>query len=152
MRRTPDYEGLRPASERASVAARAASRKSGSGCEITLRRELWRLGLRYRIAPRGIAGRPDVVFAAARVAVFCDGDFWHGRDLEHRLARLAAGHNAPYWVAKIRTNCERDQRRTLELEALCWRVLRFWESDIQRNASQIAETIRSEVEGRLIDL
>ena len=48
--------------------------------------------------------------------MFCDGDFWHGRDLETRLARLASGHNAPYWVAKLRANVERDRRVTAQLE------------------------------------
>ena len=49
--------------------------------ELALRRSLWQLGLRYRLHPRGLLGRPDLVFTKARVVVFLDGDFWHGRTL-----------------------------------------------------------------------
>jgi DNA mismatch endonuclease Vsr len=100
----PRFEVLRPASARASAAARGASRKRDTRCEILLRRALWALGLRYRVDVGDLPGRPDIVFRRARVAVFCDGDYWHGRDLEARLKKLARGHNPAYWVAKIRAN------------------------------------------------
>jgi DNA mismatch endonuclease (patch repair protein) len=73
--------------------------------------------------------------------VFCDGDFWHGRDLAVRLAKLAKGHNAPYWVAKIQTNVARDRRHDAALAANGWTVLRYWESDVIRNASAIASEV-----------
>lgn len=113
-----------------------------------LRRAVWRVPLRYRIAPAGIPGRPDLVFSRARVVVFCDGDFWHGRDLDARLARLEAGHNASYWTAKIRANVERDARNTQRLQALGWCVLRFWETDIARDATTVAATIAEVVRAR----
>ncbi len=109
---------------------------------------MWRVPLRYRIAPAGLPGRPDLVFPRERVAVFCDGDFWHGRDLEARLAKLAGGHNAPYWTEKIRANVERDARHTEQLEAAGWLVLRFWESDILRDAAAIAQAIAEAVGAR----
>jgi len=68
------------------------------------------------------------VFVRARLAVFCDGDFWHGRNLEQRLAKLAGGHNAAYWVKKVQTNVDRDARNVAALVAAGWRVLRFWEA------------------------
>ena len=64
---------------------------------------------------------------------FCDGDFWHGRDLDQRVRRLERGHNAPYWVAEIRSNVARDQRHGGALARGGWLVLRFWESDITRD-------------------
>lgn len=143
MTRAPRYDGLSPASTGASAAARAASRKRGTGCEVALRAELWRRGLRYRIDVATLPGRPDVVFVGARVAVFCDGDFWHGRDLDARIAKLARGHNAPYWVAKIRANVARDVRHGRALASAGWTVLRYWESDILRDPIAIA----NEVEG-----
>jgi DNA mismatch endonuclease (patch repair protein) len=91
---------------------------------------LHRRGLRYCVASSGLPGRPDVVFAGAKVAVFCDGDYWHGRDLDKRIARLKTGHNAPYWVAKIGTNVARDARNNLALHQAGWTVLRLWETDI----------------------
>jgi DNA mismatch endonuclease (patch repair protein) len=82
------------------------------------------------------------------VAVFCDGDFWHGRNLAARLKKLGAGHNAPYWTAKIRKNAERDARHTRQLEADGWLVLRFWESDILDDAEALAFVLADAVRRR----
>jgi DNA mismatch endonuclease (patch repair protein) len=81
------------------------------------------------------------VFRRQRVLVFCDGDFWHGRDLDARVARLAKGHNSAYWVAKLRANVERDARNTRALKSLGWTVLRYWESDVVRSPDKIAASI-----------
>jgi DNA mismatch endonuclease, patch repair protein len=140
-RTTPSFEGLHPASERASAAARGASTKMNTHCEQVLCRELWRRGLRYRLHHPGLPGRPDIVFIKQRVVVFCDGDFWHGRDLNRRLAALAAGHNATYWLAKVQRNVERDRRQTEALEASGWIVLRFWETDILCRTGCVADQI-----------
>jgi DNA mismatch endonuclease (patch repair protein) len=140
-RTTPSFDGLHPASEKATAAARGASTKSNTRCELVLRRELWRRGLRYRLNHPGLVGRPDIVFTKQRVVVFCDGDFWHGRDLDKRLLKLAKGHNATYWLAKLQRNLERDSRQTGALEASGWMVLRFWETDIIRRANHVADQI-----------
>src|SRR5437879_6189268 len=103
----PAFTGLSPATPSSSRAARGASRKRDTLCELALRRELWSRGLRYRLCHPDLPGRPDIVFPAPRVAVFCDGDFWHGRHLGARVAKLARGHNPAYWVAKVRRNAER---------------------------------------------
>jgi DNA mismatch endonuclease (patch repair protein) len=142
-RRTPSYKGLHPVSERATKVGRAVSRKSGTRCELALRRVLWSRGLRFRITPWDLPGRPDLIFRRHKVAVFCDGDFWHGRDLEMRLAKLRRGHNAPYWVRKIQTNVERDNRVSAELREAGWVVLRFWEADIARNVERIADEVQA---------
>src|SRR5262245_1137091 len=91
---TPSFVGLAAACDGASRAARGASRKTNTRCEVALRRALWSRGLRFRLSAKGLAGRPDIIFTSAKVAVFCDGDFWHGRDLENRLTRLSSGNNA----------------------------------------------------------
>jgi DNA mismatch endonuclease (patch repair protein) len=114
-----------------------------------LRRALTALGLRYRVRYVRLPGRPDIVFPGARVVLFCDGDFWHGRELPGRLERLALGHNADYWIAKIKTNVERDQTQTRELELEGWLVLRFWESDIKRAPEEIAREVGRIVRSRL---
>lgn len=145
------FHRLVPASAKASSAARGSSRKRDTRCELLLRSALHRLGLRYRVAPRDVAGRPDVVFRRQRVAVFCDGDFWHGRDLDRRLARLAHGHNPGYWTAKIARNVERDRWTDNALRALGWVVLRFWESEIQRDADAIARSVRDVLEQHRTD-
>lgn len=137
----PSFKGLFPASEQASRAARAASAKSNTGCEIVLRRALWQRGLRYRLTQCGLPCRPDIVFMKKRVAIFCDGDFWHGRNLTLRFGKLSRGHNAQYWVAKLQRNVERDRQQVEALEATGWTVLRFWETDILRDAAEIAERV-----------
>ncbi|MEN3313739.1 MAG: mismatch endonuclease, patch repair protein [Actinomycetota bacterium] len=144
----PSYAGLTPSSQRASAAAKGSSRKRDTACELQLRRALWRLGLRYRVARRDLPGKPDIVFAAARVAVFVDGDFWHGRDLVARLAKLQAGHNAPYWTAKIRRNVERDANNTELLQAAGWEVLRFWESELLADPVAAARVVEAAVSRR----
>lgn len=140
-RTTPSFAGLRPASEKASTAARRASAKKNTRCELALRRELWRRGLRYRLHVPGLPGRPDIVFPGHRLVIFCDGDFWHGRDLDHRLKKLTRGHNAAYWTAKIQRNVERDQQNTRALTAMGWNVLRFWETEVLRETTKVADRI-----------
>ena len=151
--RTARYEGLRPRSAKTSRAAKGSSRKGNTEPELLLRAALRALGLRgYRINSRTLPGKPDVVFFAAKVAVFCDGDYWHVRDLEARVAKLADGHNPAYWVQKIRGNVARDRRHDEALAMDGWLVLRYWESRIKKEAPVIAEEIRSAVSRRLDEL
>lgn len=144
----PSYKDLRPASAKASAAARASSKKVDTRCEVTLRRVLWAEGCRYRKNVPGLPGRPDVVFPAAKVAVFCDGDFWHGRDWETRRQKLGRGTNSHYWLAKIQRNIERDLQNTRHLEEMGWTVLRFWESQIQSDPHGVAWIIVEAVHGK----
>src|SRR5207244_2247959 len=127
--RSPSFTLLTPSSTHASAAARGASRKAGTRCELLLRTELRRRGLRFIVNEPRLVGRPDIVFPDQWIACFCDGDFWHGRLLSQRLRKLADGSNPKYWVKEIRTNVARDRsvRRTLRLQG--WTILRFWESD-----------------------
>src|SRR5208337_2742471 len=136
----PSFVGLRPASEAASRAKRA-NRKLDTKPEILLRRALWAVGLRYRKYVSGVPGNPDVVFRASRVVVFCDGDFWHGRDWPRLRKKLERGSNAAYWSAKIARNVQRDRANTKLLEKAGWLVLRFWETDIRRDPAAAAHQI-----------
>src|SRR5262245_10843959 len=90
--------------------------------ELLLRRALWELGARYRLHLDNLPGRPDIVFPSAKVAVFCDGDFWHGRNWQARRRRLAHGSNADYWIPKILANRARDRRVSRQLSDLGWTV------------------------------
>ncbi len=147
--KSPSYAGLKPASRRATLSARGASAKRDTRPELALRAALRRVGLYgYRIDAAALPGRPDVVFSAARVAVFCDGDFWHGRNLAERVRKLKAGHNALYWVKKISGNVARDRKQETDLIADGWLVLRFWETDVKRDAESIAMQVRSVVTAR----
>ncbi|HVG08436.1 MAG TPA: very short patch repair endonuclease [Thermoanaerobaculia bacterium] len=131
------YKGRKPASPQASATGRANSRKSNTQCELALRQALWAAGYRYRKNVADLPGRPDVVFLRARVAVFVDGDFWHGRDWENRRQKLQAGSNPNYWIAKIQRNMERDREIASRLESMGWTVLRFWESEVRSSSMEV---------------
>lgn len=141
VRETPSFKRLAPASARASRTARASSKKANTRCEVILRKELWRRGMRYKLHSADLPGRPDIVFVRRRLVVFCDGDFWHGRNLSQRLTKLSKGHNAAYWVRKVQANVARDVRNADALAALGWRVIRLWETDILRDPTAAADAV-----------
>lgn len=107
--------------------------------EITLRKALWAAGLRFRVNIKIHGIRPDIVFTRAKIAVFCDGDFWHGHNwairgfgsLENELS-----HYSEYWKTKILNNIKRDNAQSLKLSQNGWTVIRFWGSDIKTKLDQ----------------
>lgn len=104
--------------------------------ETTFRKAVWRRGLRFRVDDKRLPGRPDVVLASRRLAVFLDGDYWHGhqwrkRGLTSLDQQFDSNPNADYWKRKITRNIFRDFRNTAALLEDGWSVLRFWESDLQ---------------------
>lgn len=102
---------------------------SDTGIEVRLRKALWHKGIRYRKNFKVFDCHPDIVITKYKIAVFCDGNFWHGKELQKRPIK----HNSSYWKEKIRRNVERDLENTIELRDNGWIVLRFWEDDIQNN-------------------
>lgn len=102
---------------------------SDTGIEVRLRKALWHKGIRYRKNFKVFDCHPDIVITKYKIAVFCDGNFWHGKELQKRPIK----HNSSYWNEKIRRNVERDLENTIELRDNGWIVLRFWEDDIQNN-------------------
>ena len=111
--------------------------------------------MRFRKNLKSLAGKPDIVFSKYKIVVFCDGDFWHGREWESLSAKLERGTNSRYWLDKVRSNRERDDRNTSLLAQAGWTVLRFWESDILRSpetvADQIARAIHEKVSPEPMD-
>jgi DNA mismatch endonuclease (patch repair protein) len=144
--RSPSFQGFQPSSEASSRAMRA-NRSHDTRPELLLREALRPYGLRYRTHERSMPGRPDLLFRTARLAVFCDGDFWHGRHWEQLRAELTLRANADYWIAKIAANRDRDVLQRRALRKAGWTVFRVWESTIRRNpeavARQIATTLKS---------
>lgn len=143
----PSFKGLSPASETSSKAKRANKRRDTQH-EMLLRRELWKMGLRYRKNVSALPGKPDIVFASAKVVVFCDGDFWHGRNWPELSAKLANGSNADYWQAKIRSNMDRDEHNSILLENAGWIVIRLWETDIKKDVVDVAHRVANIVKQR----
>jgi DNA mismatch endonuclease, patch repair protein len=144
----PSYKGLSPASARATLAARGSSKKTDTQCEVMLRRSLWGAGCRYRKNVPGLPGRPDVVFLGPKVVVFCDGDFWHGRDWESRQQKLSRGTNSEYWLAKIQRNIERDRENDRRLQEIGWTVLRFWESQVRSDCAGVVRSVLEALGGK----
>jgi DNA mismatch endonuclease (patch repair protein) len=142
QRIAPRFDRLRPSSAGASRIKRR-NKARGTEAELALRRQLWTLGLRYRLHARDLPGKPDIVFRRKRVAVFVDGDFWHGRHWEERRSKLASGHNAGYWLAKIGYNRDRDRHNTTLLETAGWRVIRLWETDVKRAPQEAAAIVHA---------
>lgn len=99
--------------------------------EILLRKKLWHLGVRYRKNYHGLYGCPDIVITKYRIAIFVDGDFWHGKDMDKIEARLDTRKS--YWIKKLKRNKERDLEVNEILTESGWLVLRFWESEIRKN-------------------
>lgn len=140
MLKVPRYSGFKPASAATSRAKRA-NRSQNTKAEMLLRKELWRAGLRYRLHASDLPGKPDIVFRRARVVVFCDGDFWHGRRWARQRKKLAAGVNAQYWLPKIAANVARDRRNNRMLREQGWTVVRLWETEILRTPAEAAASI-----------
>lgn len=136
----PRYENYRPRSAETSRVG-ASNRRQDTTPEILLRRAFRAARIRYRSNVKTLPGCPDFVLMRDRIAVFCDGDFWHGRRWSQRKRDLAAGWNATYWVAKIERNRARDRSVTRTLRRLGWRVIRVWEGDVRRDPKQVAATI-----------
>ncbi|MDO8589001.1 MAG: very short patch repair endonuclease [Armatimonadota bacterium] len=104
--------------------------------EVTFRKALWAGGVRYRLHPARLPGKPDIVLRRSRLVIFIDGDFWHGNQWRSRghaslEAQFVASPNASYWVPKIDRNMRRDRLNTAALLEQGWRVLRFWESAVK---------------------
>jgi DNA mismatch endonuclease (patch repair protein) len=136
----PRYDGFRPRGAAASRVG-AGNRRQDTTPEILLRKALRAVGIRYRSNVKRLPGCPDLILNKYRVAVFCDGDFWHGREWSKRKTKLLAGWNAEYWVAKIQQNRARDREVTGALRVLGWRVVRVWESDLRRDPLRVAAKI-----------
>ena len=102
-----------------------------SEIELLLRKALWQKGLRYRKNVKSVFGHPDIAFIGKKVAVFCDSEFFHGKDWEVLKARLENGSNREFWTKKISRNMERDDEVNKKLLFMGWTVIRFWGDDIK---------------------
>ena len=110
--------------------------------EVKLRKALWHKGYRYRKNYKLLPGKPDIALTKQRIAVFCDSDFFHGKDWEKILKpRLKKGKNPDFWITKIERNMARDVQNEQELNYLGWTVIRFWGSEIEKNMEMCIKTI-----------
>jgi DNA mismatch endonuclease (patch repair protein) len=127
-------------------------RSADTFAERLLRSHLHRMGLRFRKNVKTVFGRPDIAFCGLRVAVFVDGDYWHGRILQQSglqaLNESLKTSNRAFWVQKIQQNVARDTLVKGELERAGWSVVRVWETDVKRNPAFVAARIIELVNSR----
>lgn len=98
---------------------------------------LYPKGYRYRKHYSRLPGKPDVVFIKQRLAIFLDGDFWHG----YNLKKLGKKVPKKYWLAKIEKNIMRDKKNNAQLRRKGWIVLRFWEHQIKKDPRKAIKKI-----------
>ena len=113
--------------------------------ELCLRKALWNKGIRYRKNYKKLPGKPDIAITKYKIAVFCDSEFFHGKDWEVLKPRLEAGNNAEYWIPKISRNRERDEEVNKELLFLGWTVIRFWGKEIKKNTDECIKVIEETI-------
>ncbi len=118
--------------------------------EVSLRRALWKKGYRYRKNYSALPGKPDIVLTKYRIAIFCDGELFHGKNWEILKPRLLKGNNPDFWVKKIERNMKRDDENDKKLLFLGWTVIHFWGNDILKNTDQCVKVIEEAIFDNLI--
>lgn len=120
-------------------------RSKDTGIEIILRKALWHKGYRYRKNYKALPGKPDIAITKYKIAIFCDSEFFHGKDWDEQSKRIASGSHSDYWLPKIEKNIKRDFEVDRELKALGWNVLRFWGKDIKEDTDTCIKTIEEAI-------
>lgn len=129
-----------------------AVRSRDTGPELAVRRLVRELGYGYRLHPKDLPGKPDLVFRGRRKAVFVHGCFWHGHSCPR--GNRTPKRNREYWTSKISRNRARDERNIRELISMGWDILVLWECqlrDTDRLRVGLRAFLESDSEGRWVD-
>ena len=122
-----------------------AIRNKDTKAERKLAKALWAKGYRYRKNDGSVFGKPDLVFKRLKLAIFVDSEYFHGRNWDVNKNRIQT--NKEFWWKKIEGNMKRDTEVTIKLASDGWKVLRFWDTEVQKNLeyciTQVEQTIRS---------
>lgn len=102
--------------------------------ELRFRKALWAKNVRYRVDNSKLPGRPDISIEKYKLAIFIDGDYWHGYNWEERKPKVKT--NRDFWIAKIERNMQKDREVNFQLQEMGYTVFRFWESEIKENLDQ----------------
>lgn len=120
-----------------------AVKSKGSKIETLLAKAMWAKGLRYRKNDTSVFGKPDFTFKKYKVVIFCDSEFWHGKDWETK--KLEHKSNIKFWHQKIERNIQRDKEVNDELLKNGWQVIRFWGKDIEKELVNCVIKIEAEI-------
>ena len=121
----------------------------GGKAETALAKALWQRRYRYRRNDKRLPGSPDIAILKYQIAVFIDGEFWHGKDWEIRKDRLK--RNREYWIEKIEENMARDMRDDQLLIQIGWTPIHFWEKEVMKNLSACIAEIEDLVLSQIVD-
>jgi len=111
--------------------------------EVLLRKALWREGIRYRKNLKTLPGKPDIAITKYKIAIFCDGELWHGKDWEKTKNRINS--NRDFWISKIEKNMMKDTINEKKLEKAGWVVLRFWGKDIKKKLADCVNEVKETI-------
>jgi DNA mismatch endonuclease (patch repair protein) len=120
-------------------------RSKDTSIELKLRKELWRRGYRYRKNYTELPGKPDIVLTKYKIAIFCDSEFFHGKDWKVLKPQLEKGKNADFWIEKISKNQQHDDDINKQLQFLGWTVIRFWGKDIMKKTDECIQVIEENI-------
>jgi DNA mismatch endonuclease (patch repair protein) len=118
-------------------------RSKNTSIEMLLRKALWHEGIRYRISYDKLPGKPDIAITKYKIAVFCDGELWHGKDWENKKQKIKT--NSDYWIQKIERNMARDNENEKKLESMGWVVIRFWGKEIKKCLFECVNEIKTTI-------
>mgnify|MGYP001016072013 CR=1 FL=1 len=120
-------------------------RSKDTKIEIILRKALWAKGYRYRKNYDKLPGKPDIVLTKYKIAIFCDGEFFHGKDWEVLKPKLEKGNNPDFWIKKITRNQQRDDEVNKQLLFMGWTVIRFWGNDIKKKVDECVKVVEETI-------
>lgn len=120
-------------------------KNKNTSIEVKLRKALWKKGYRYRKNCNYLPGKPDIVLPKYNIAIFCDSEFFHGKDWDALKEQLERGNNANFWIKKISRNRERDNEINKQLMFMGWTVIRFWGKDIEKDVDQCVKVIEETI-------
>ncbi len=128
----------------------SAIRSKNTSIEVALCKALWHRGYRYRKNDPLLPGKPDIAITKYRIAIFCDSEFFHGKDWDNLKLRLENGNNSTYWIKKITRNIQRDKENEQALRCQEWTVLRFWGGDILKHTEDCVKEIEEVIFEQLV--
>lgn len=113
--------------------------------EMILRKAMWARNIRYRLHDKSLPGKPDIVIKKYKLAIFVDGEFWHGYNWEERQKQIKT--NRSFWIPKIERNMQKDRQTNRALTDMGYTVFRFWSREILKELPKVMNQIELYLEG-----
>lgn len=117
--------------------------------ETLLAKALWHKGYRYYLNNRKLIGTPDITITKFNIAIFIDGEFWHGKDIKEFESRNH--NNKEYWLEKIQENIKHDSYVIKKLQQDGWNVIRFWSKDIMHYLDDCITVIEDYIQSSYLE-